>query len=418
MNDRDYELLVQQLFEQNQFAIKYDLESMQCAMQELGLNSDEAPFTVLVGGTNGKGTVTSALHAAFVSAGLRCGLYTSPHLVDFRERIRINGRAISTADCVRIGRPVFDMFSGRNRPPVSPRALSYFELVTLMGLSCFRGEVDVQVIEVGLGGRLDATNCTDPDVSVITNVSLDHQAWLGNTIPEIAAEKARIARPDRPCVLLNGASGYDELVRETESLGARVITAQSDAREGPAASLALARHVFSVCTSLGFSGIADRTDLIWSTALQRLRWPGRQESRRYEGREYLIDGAHNEASLRACALWVGEELNSRRRSDVVAIIGCSPGRDVGAIFGPLLPWLSAIHCVPADAQRTLSPADVAAALREQTDAPIHVHSCFDAAIHATGDDLTLIVGSLYLVGTALKFFGETADSLSILADGS
>jgi dihydrofolate synthase/folylpolyglutamate synthase len=154
---------------------------------------------------------------------------------------------------------------------------------------------------------------------------------------------------------------------------------------------------------------------MWQSAIKSVRWPGRQESRIYQGREFLIDGAHNEASILACARWLRVELDARGHDRVAAIIGCSPGRDVSSVFEPLVPMLSAIHCVPADLNRTLAPDDVARALRTITSAPTTVYGDFDEAVNNTSHaGLTLIVGSLYLVGTALRHFGETPESLKVL----
>lgn len=150
--------------------------------------------TVHVGGTNGKGSTSHMLASVLQQAGYRVGLYTSPHLHDFRERIRVNGTMISKADVVDFvddGRPLFE----RLRP-------SFFEMTVAMAFSYFaRQQVDVAVVEVGLGGRLDSTNIIVPEVSIVTNIALDHVALLGSTVQQIAAEKAGIFKPDVPAVL-------------------------------------------------------------------------------------------------------------------------------------------------------------------------------------------------------------------------
>lgn len=160
--------------------------------------------TIHVAGTNGKGSVSSTLAAILQSAGLRVGLYTSPHLVDFRERIRVNGKMIPREriiDFVENERALFE--------PMSP---SFFELATAMAFLWFAEQhVDVAVIEVGLGGRIDCTNIIHPDLSVITNISFDHQQFLGNTLTSIAAEKAGIIKPHTPVVI--GETGGNADVR-------------------------------------------------------------------------------------------------------------------------------------------------------------------------------------------------------------
>lgn len=150
--------------------------------------------TIHVAGTNGKGSVSSTLAAILQSAGLRVGLYTSPHLIDFRERIRVNGAMIPESRVVR--------FVEEERSFFEPLAPSFFELTTALAFKYFaEEEVDVAVVEVGLGGRLDCTNIISPDLSVITNISFDHQQFLGSTLPQIAAEKAGIIKTGVPTVV-------------------------------------------------------------------------------------------------------------------------------------------------------------------------------------------------------------------------
>ena len=151
-------------------------------------------MTIHVAGTNGKGSVSHTLSSILQSAGYRTGLFTSPHLVDFRERIRVNGQCVSE-------QYVID-FVAEHRAFFEPLHPSFFELTTAMAFDYFREqEVDVAVIEVGLGGRLDCTNIITPVLSIITNISLDHTQFLGTTLPQIAAEKAGIIKPGIPVVI-------------------------------------------------------------------------------------------------------------------------------------------------------------------------------------------------------------------------
>ncbi len=149
-----------------------------------------------VAGTKGKGSTASLIAAALEAAGYKVGLYTSPHLEDFRERITINGEMISEADVIRLADEL--------RPPLTeivPETTT-FELTTALAFQYyFQQNIDIAVIEVGLGGRLDATNVVDPLVSVITSISYDHMSVLGSTLQEIAAEKGGIIKPGRPVVL-------------------------------------------------------------------------------------------------------------------------------------------------------------------------------------------------------------------------
>ena len=174
-------------------AYKPGLENMFALMHALSNPHLRFP-AIHVAGTNGKGSTSHLIAAALQAAGLRVGLYTSPHLVDFRERIRINGQMIPESEVIRF---VSDTSIIINK--VQP---SFFEAATALAFAYFAAEqVDIAVIEVGLGGRLDATNILTPILSVITNIGLDHTEYLGHTLPEIAAEKAGIIKPGVPCVI-------------------------------------------------------------------------------------------------------------------------------------------------------------------------------------------------------------------------
>lgn len=176
--------------------------------------------TIHIAGTNGKGSTAHTLAAILRSAGLRTGLFTSPHLVDFRERIRIDGEMISEDEVVD--------FVRRYRSLDSSLHPSFFELTTIMAFEWFRrNNVDVAVIEAGLGGRLDTTNIITPDLSVITNISFDHMALLGNTLEAIAGEKAGIIKPGIPAVIGEASGGVREVfARKAASVGAPVYFAE------------------------------------------------------------------------------------------------------------------------------------------------------------------------------------------------
>lgn len=174
-------------------AYKANLDNTEAMMQYL--NHPELGFqSIHVAGTNGKGSVSHFLASVLHRAGLKVGLYTSPHLVDFRERIRINGQMIPQEDVVS--------FVERHKPFLEERQLSFFEMTVGMAFDHFRNEkVDIAVVEVGMGGRLDSTNVISPLLSVITNIGFDHTQFLGNTLEKIAGEKAGIIKPHTPVVI-------------------------------------------------------------------------------------------------------------------------------------------------------------------------------------------------------------------------
>lgn len=174
-------------------AYKPDLGNIKELLDFLG-NPQNSFKTVHVAGTNGKGTVSHTLASIFQECGYKTGLYTSPHLLDFRERIRINGKMIPEQNVID--------FIGDNKGKFEEMQLSFFEMATGMAFDYFAKEkVDIAIIEVGLGGRLDSTNVINPELSIITNISLDHVNMLGNTLAEIAVEKAGIIKPNTPVVI-------------------------------------------------------------------------------------------------------------------------------------------------------------------------------------------------------------------------
>ena len=174
-------------------AYKPDLGNIKELLDFLG-NPQNSFKTVHVAGTNGKGTVSHTLASIFQECGYKTGLYTSPHLLDFRERIRINGKMIPKQNVID--------FIGDNKEKFEEMQLSFFEMATGMAFDYFAKEkVDIAIIEVGLGGRLDSTNVINPELSIITNISLDHVNMLGNTLAEIAVEKAGIIKPNTPVVI-------------------------------------------------------------------------------------------------------------------------------------------------------------------------------------------------------------------------
>lgn len=225
----DYESTLEFLFNQlpvfendGSSAYKPGLERVLALSEAYGNPHRRLRAVVHVAGTNGKGSTAHTLAAIFQCAGYRTGLFTSPHLVDFRERIRVNGR--------KIGREEVVAFTERFRRSCSGLNPSFFELTTVMAFDHFvKEDVDVAVVEVGLGGRLDSTNIVDPDLSVITNISLDHTALLGNTLEAIAAEKAGIIKPGKPVVIGESSGSVREVfARKASEMNAPIRYADTD----------------------------------------------------------------------------------------------------------------------------------------------------------------------------------------------
>lgn len=403
-----YQDFLQRLFAQNEFSIRYDLDAMGEAMRLLQL-ARPARCVVLVGGTNGKGTTCSFLHAMARAAGLRVGLYTSPHLVDFRERVRINGAPLSPEQCVAVGLPLFDTFSGRDRPAATSRPLTYFELTTLLALQAFSGSaLDLLILEVGLGGRLDATNAVEHDIAVVTSVQLDHQQYLGNTIAEIAVEKIAIARSNAPLVVHAAADGITELRSLAPATGAQLVEAVGGqtAREHNAAIASVVFGLVADRLGLADAVVAHGTHAGIANAV----WPGRQDARVFQGQTWLCDGAHNPAAIAETVPWLRGMLARAGQAQLPLIVAASPGRDLTETFGPLIPLASSVVAVPATTNRTVDPRDLAAVFAA-AGVPTSVAASTRDALAGRHEPLVGVVGSLYLVGAALAWMGVSAEDL-------
>ncbi|NJL28871.1 MAG: bifunctional folylpolyglutamate synthase/dihydrofolate synthase [Thermoanaerobaculia bacterium] len=325
------ELILQRL---ELYGVRLGLERMQRLLRALGGPQLSIP-TVIVAGTNGKGSTSALLASMCQTAGYRTGLYTSPHLETVHERVRIGGRAIAEPALAEyLARAIALAAELRDEPP------TYFEAMTLAAWQCFRDErVDLAVLEVGLGGRLDATNASEPKLAVITQIAHDHEDQLGSTLASIAREKAGVMRPEQPVI----AWGEHEevratLEREAASIGARLTFATDHVRlQGltetergqqielatPSrayvvdlpllgrhqwANLALATLAAETLAGQGFPNLGPRAIASGAAAC---RWPGRLEWITLpDGRMVLLDVAHNPDGIEALAAYL-ERLATR-----------------------------------------------------------------------------------------------------------
>ena len=294
-----WEAFCERLFTQNRFTIKLGLDAMRRALALSGHPERHAP-AILVAGTNGKGTTCACLAAILEAHGYTTGLFTSPHIIGLEERFRVGGVPVDRDEVIQHGLAVLDVFGVDDS---SPR-LTFFELTTLMAVRIFAShpEIDVCIYEVGLGGRLDATNAIEPSLSVVTTIGLDHMAYLGDTIEAIAREKLAISRPGVPLVV--GAQeherrvgalldGYDDVVRPSavDEIGFTV-------EDWGILRAPYQRAHFSTAVSAAslWMGRGLDPELV-AQAISRVRWPGRLQKlvARVGGQdvEFLLDAAHN-----------------------------------------------------------------------------------------------------------------------------
>ena len=368
---------------------------------------DLALTCVLVAGTKGKGSTAAFLASILGAADIRAGLFTSPHLQSWRERIRVDGVALSSKAFAEAIEEAVGYVPALRRAAPALGEPSAFELLTVAALRHFaRERCTVVVLEVGLGGRYDATNAVDPAVSVIASIGLDHVAILGGSLAKIAREKAGVLRYERPALLAEqvsaAARALARVCRETgaccrtvQPLGPRVRLGIAGTHQRQNAALARA-----VALELRAAG-SDIDDRAIALGLRRLVWPGRFKVVR--GRPpAILDGAHTVESARALAATIRREFPGRR---IHLVFGCTSDRDPAAIAGPLLRLAAAVHVTAAAGPRAMPPRDVGSALGT-TSIHSRIRPALTTARAAAGRrDLVCVTGSMALIGEARAVLG-------------
>ncbi len=381
---------------------------------------------VHVAGTNGKGSVCAMVSSVLMNEGYRTGLFISPHLNRFEERISIDGTFIGEDEVlalVKRVRPFVDEMKGKGRGP------TFFEVVTAMALSYFAEKnADIVVLEVGLGGRLDATNVVEPIVSVITNIALDHQRLLGNSMEEIAGEKAGIIKRDG--ILVTGADGnsLEIIKRECAKNNSELILVGKDIRyekvnsssEGQRFRLngicdygelsipLLGEHqIFNAAVAVGvIEALKKRGVPVDERSVRRglkeATWPGRLEIVRKEPL-VILDGAHNPAGIRALKRCVADGFKYGR---LILVIGISKGKDIPGMVGEISALADIIIITRFEGNST-EPEIIAKEFKDNDRDVVLKNKIPNAVSHAMDEardgDLVLITGSLFAVGEARKF---------------
>lgn len=407
------------------FGVRLGLERMRALLTTLGDPQQRYPV-IHVAGTNGKGSTSAMLASCLGAAGLRVGLYTSPHLCRFCERIQVDGREIGARDLLRLLARVLEGVPG----------VTFFEAATAVALCHFAEQgVDIAVLETGLGGRLDATNVVVPRVSVLTSIDLDHVEVLGDSLVAVAREKAGIIKPGVPVVAARAASPEVEaLLRQECKKNGSPLWLENEHFQifcelaenhflryrGPAWSLdrltlgLAGEHQHqnaAVCLAVleklndierfkdeGGRGPRPCEDAI-RRGLEQVRWPGRLE---WFG-ETLLDGAHNAAGSRTLA----RSLEASRRTPFALVMGILGPKDPRPLIEPLLPWCGQVVFTRPRSARALDPSDLAA-LVSGAETAANLSDAWRLLEGRPGP--RLITGSLYLVGEARAMFtGELCD---------
>ncbi len=427
---------------------KFDLAHMRVLLGALG-NPERIFSSVLIAGTNGKGSTGSTLASILQASGLKTGLYTSPHLVRINERIRLNGEAISDDDFALlhdvVGRTA-ERLVGEGDLPWHP---SFFEMLTAMAFEYFaRNRPDIVVLEVGMGGRLDATNVVEPRLSIITDVSLDHQRFLGATIQEIAREKAGIIRPggvvvtlpqlaeandvignailDAEARALNAvryvppvSPGNQYLVPSTrdsdsscprqryslEVLGSTIVVDSPLIGRHQLRNLALA---LAAAVELQEHGFAQITAESIERGIRNTSWPGRFQVIAAEvgGPEFVLDVAHNPAGAWALRSTLSAAFEDRPITMVFGVLRDKAMSEIAEILFPIAERVIVTH---ANNPRSASPEEIRQAAARVTTEIFEaddVASALEQARSSAGaGGLVAVTGSIYLVGEAMRTLG-------------
>ncbi len=388
------------LYDQNLFAIKLGLDNMRRAFSLEG-HPERCVPAIIVGGTNGKGSTCAMLSSILQAHGLRVGLYTSPHLIEVRERFRVNGAPVSRDLVLGTGRPLLKTYGRPDSDPI----LTFFELTTLMGAKIFAElKVDVVVWEVGLGGRLDAVNTIEPALTIVTCIDMDHEQYLGTTIEAVAGEKAALFRRGVPAVI--GAQDHAEAlaVLRDRAPEASVAGVDFEVDEATIQSRHQATAVQAAKTYLGETFDAEKA----AYGLAATLWPGRMhflttQSVGLEG-PWILDAAHNPAGAK--------QLFGRLAAHKVGafVVGASKDKDMRRLFAPLASATAPIFGVEMMTKRTASP-DMLLEWIPRLKACGSTIEMMKAARRAAGPLPVVVYGSIYLLGECLETLGYESDDL-------
>ena len=427
MEAKSYEKAVNSLYGLQKFGIKFGLSNTANLLEALG-NPHKNQRYIHIAGTNGKGSVAAFIASILKEAGLKVGLYTSPHLLRFTERFKINGVEMPQHVAVSLIEELQNAFVPEEPP-------TFFEAVTAMALAYFaRENTDIAIMEVGMGGRLDATNIITPMVSVITNICMEHQYYLGNTLLEIANEKAGIIKEGVDVV--TGASsepvlklfasiakekkapfwrvGSDIRYRSTES-GLHYYGIKEDLHDLQLGLMGSFQHhnaalALSVIEILRDKGLNVSTPAI-REGLKKTFWPGRMQVVEKDP-TIILDGAHNAAAARTLADSIKKDI---RHDRVILVIGIMADKDIGAILRGIVPVGDYVIFTRPAYSRAAAPQVLEKEARSLNKPGEVIENLKDAILKAKKmalpNDLIVVCGSLFTVGEAMSCLNPTLSDI-------
>ena len=389
----------------------FSLDRIRPLYEEL-INGKFAENTVIIGGTNGKGTTVEFLQELTLGQGLRVGSYTSPHLFNFNERIRLNGNPVSDYQ-------IIEAFKKIEKKRGSTH-LTYFDFATLSAFIIFsEAQLDVAILEIGIGGRYDPVNLIDPDISILTNVDLDHQNWLGKTTEEIGKEKSAIFRENKPAIL--GQNNLPNSVHEeAKSIGACVFELGIDFKielsktgwtyflnrkrdeliiddlKEDHLSIEAAACALTAFFLLGKENNSSLGNIINSTNLK-----GRCD---LVNDKFLLDVSHNPASVLQLSRYI--ERNYKKDHKISAIFGVMQDKDVSEMVQSIKKHVTKWYATSPDIERSLSAIDLTGLLSELVTEEVvptkSIKEAIDGALVESESELVLIFGSFYTISEAFR----------------
>lgn len=386
------------LFSTQTFGIKLGLDGPRYLLKQFLAYPDHRVTVIHVAGTNGKGSTCAMIDGIARACGKRTGLFTSPHLIDFRERIKVSGREIPEDSCAAMLTELREICETMEHHP------TFFEITLALGMRWFREcECEMIILETGLGGRLDATTAVPADVCVITPIGLDHTQWLGDTLEKIAAEKAGIFVLSKPVVSAPQEREVKAVLEREANEARATIEFVAEPLLGYPIALAGAHQQWNAAVAVAAlhrAGIPLSTDSV-RYGLSNVEWPGRFETIQPG---IILDGAHNPHSAEILATTWRSIYRDQKASLVFSAVD---GKDIAGILSQLAPLASRIFLCPVDTPRALS----AKSLEKFLPANSPPHEIFSdvrsalAAAQAHGNPV-LVAGSLFLVGDARAILTE------------
>jgi dihydrofolate synthase/folylpolyglutamate synthase len=417
MTQTHYQKCLEEMYSLHRFGIKLGLDVITRILINLG-NPQNRFACIHIAGTNGKGSIASGLAHILHASGFSVGIYTSPHLIKFNERIQVNHVQISDKEIVEAYQSVKSACFTEREP-------TFFEYTTAMALHHFaKANVDWAVIETGMGGRLDATNLLNPEISIISNISLEHRSYLGHTIADISREKAGIIKPNTPVITgVTQKSAIAVMENTAAEMNAPLYRLGKDFRvrrfgRGEFSYSGMDHHWPHLRTGLRGNHQIDNAALVLAAcevlqkkntpitletirqSLEAYKWPGRLEMLDTSP-PILIDGAHNLMSARVLGKYFRDELKDKH---ITLVIGILDDKPYASILQSLLPHCQRVILTEPKIDRRLSPnkmINMAKALVPDTKIILDVGAAVRHAVETTdSNDIVCIAGSLYVVGEA------------------